>query len=87
MLANKQEAYGRKLELMRLFNSKCTICGYNKNSAALCFHHIDESTKSFQITLRECSNNKIETLLNEAAKCTLLCANCHMELHHSEYTM
>jgi predicted restriction endonuclease len=31
------------------YNSKCNVCGYNKCSDALEFHHIDSSKKKFGI--------------------------------------
>ena len=34
---------------------------------------------------RECANNSMKKLLEEVDKCTLLCHNCHTELHHPNY--
>ncbi len=75
----------RKLDLLKAKGGKCEICSYEKNHAALCFHHLDETTKEFQLTLRECSNHSLEKLLKEAEKCQLLCHNCHMEVHYPYY--
>jgi predicted HNH restriction endonuclease len=72
----------RKKKLIRLLGHKCKICGYNKNSAALDFHHKDPNEKVLKLDLRSCSNNKWEKLVKEASKCDLLCANCHRELHN-----
>jgi transposase len=58
---------------------KCTLCGYARHSAALQFHHLDPATKSFGLGVRGITRS-IETLRAEAAKCVLLCANCHAEL-------
>lgn len=63
---------------------KCEKCGYNKNSAALSFHHLDINNKRFEIENRNCSAYNLETLYKEADKCILLCANCHMELHNPD---
>ena len=56
----------------------CAICGYNKCAQALDFHH-ENDDKDFAIA----SNMTIglEKLLAEMEKCTVLCANCHRELH------
>lgn len=79
-----QQARGRdrRKELIMESGGECSMCGYNRNLAALCFHHVDENTKAFQITIRECSNNKIEVLKKEVNKCIVLCHNCHMEHHY-----
>lgn len=57
----------------------CILCGYNKCTAALEFHHIDPDEKEFQINKRwGCSR---ETIQKEIDKCVLLCSNCHRETH------
>jgi excisionase family DNA binding protein len=58
---------------------RCKLCGYGRHSAALQFHHIDPSTKSFGLGVRGITRS-IATLREEAAKCILLCANCHAEV-------
>ena len=58
----------------------CEICGYNKNSAALCFHHLDSKEKDFGIA--ELSKTSTAGLEEEIRKCMLLCHNCHMEIHY-----
>jgi transposase len=57
----------------------CTICGYSRHPAALQFHHLDPATKSFGMGVRGITRS-IAKLREEAAKCVLLCANCHAEL-------
>jgi transposase-like protein len=58
---------------------RCALCGYARHSAALQFHHVDPATKSFGLGVRGITRS-IEKLRAEAAKCVLLCANCHAEL-------
>lgn len=58
---------------------KCRLCGYTRHSAALQFHHVDPSTKSFGLGVRGITRS-IDKLREEAAKCVLLCANCHAEV-------
>lgn len=72
----------RKKDLVAAKGGRCERCGYSKNIAALCFHHLRD--KLFQITLRECANRSPQALADEAAKCELLCHNCHMEEHHPD---
>lgn len=76
----------RKLKLIEEMGGKCEICGYDKNISALEFHHKDPTQKDFQLDIRKMANTKWETLVEEAKKCSLLCANCHREIHHPEMT-
>ena len=74
--------YRRKMILIKHFGGCCQNCGYNKNIAALEFHHLHD--KSFQLDIRNLSNNSIKVLYEESKKCKLLCSNCHRELHNPE---
>ena len=60
----------------------CLICGYDRCLDALDFHHRDPTEKSFVLS------NKIGKITlgdplteSEIAKCDLICANCHREIH------
>jgi hypothetical protein len=57
----------------------CAVCGYDRYAGALQFHHLDPSKKSFALSLRGLTRS-IERLREEAAKCRLVCANCHAEI-------
>ena len=81
-LKQQERALTRKLELVEAKGGKCERCGYDENIAALEFHHLDPSKKSFQLDSRRLSNTNIKTLLEEADKCILVCANCHREIHN-----
>jgi hypothetical protein len=72
----------RKIEIVNIKGGSCENCGYNKNLAALSFHHLDPSFKKFGLDLRNLSNRKWDDILNELEKCQLLCMNCHAEVHH-----
>lgn len=80
--AQQKRGMDRKLELIRMKGGGCEVCGYNKSIAALSFHHLDRSTKKFNLDLRSLSNRTWEKVLQEAEGCQLVCANCHMEIHH-----
>lgn len=77
----------RRLKLMLLRGGKCKVCGYNKNFAAMSFHHRDPKNKLFNIDLRKCSNSTWESLVVEAKKCDVLCFNCHMEHHYPKCSL
>lgn len=80
--SQKSRGLSRKLKLIESSGGCCSKCGYNKNYAALEFHHRDPKTKDFQLDARSISNRAFKISLAEAAKCDLICANCHRELHH-----
>jgi len=79
--AQQTRGWERKKQLVRLLGDGCSICGYNKNVAALDFHHRDPSQKKFNLDIRNLSNRRIEKVVEEVQKCDVICANCHRELH------
>ena len=56
----------------------CAVCGYDRCSVNLHFHHVDPATKSF--TMSVASGKGLAKLRDEAKKCVLVCANCHGEV-------
>ncbi len=71
-----------KQKLIDFFNAKCNICGYNKCSSALEFHHLNREEKSFELSQRNYYRS-FKRLLEEAKKCILVCANCHREIEEN----
>jgi len=80
----KERGVRRRKMIVKYFGGKCSSCGYDKNYAALVFHHKDPSTKKFKLDSRHLANTKRERLEEEVLKCEMLCANCHMEVHHPD---
>lgn len=68
-----------KQTLVREAGGRCVICGYSRCVAALQFHHVDPATKRFSLSLKGVAR-ALEVVRAEAAKCVLLCANCHAEV-------
>ena len=60
--------------------NKCQICGYDKCSSALEFHHLDASKKDFSIGEKGYTRSW-EKVKQELDKCIMVCANCHREIH------
>lgn len=58
---------------------RCRLCGYDQYVGALEFHHLDRAAKSFHLSLDGVARS-LERARAEAAKCVLLCANCHAEV-------
>lgn len=76
--SQKKRRKQAKAELVEAFGGRCVDCGYSGSVVALEFHHRDPSTKSFSIGTASVSR---ERLWAEAAKCDLVCANCHRSRH------
>jgi hypothetical protein len=80
--AQKRRGLERKRRLIEEAGGRCSICGYQKNIAALVFHHTDSSQKDFKLDMRSLSNRRFKAVKAEIEKCVLLCANCHAEIHN-----
>jgi transposase-like protein len=65
-----------KRQLVAEFGGACRLCGFAAYDGALQFHHVDPTTKAFQLGGRGLPRS-LEALRREARKCVLLCANCH----------
>lgn len=78
----KERWKDRKQKAIELMGGKCSACGYDKNYAALEFHHLDPKEKEFDFG--KMRQYKWETIISELKKCILLCSNCHRETHHPE---
>ena len=67
-----------KIQGVEYKGGKCIKCGYDKNIAALDFHHRDPKKKKFRLGTDAITDWK--TRKKELDKCDLLCANCHREI-------
>lgn len=83
-LNQKERVLKTKLKLIKLMGNSCESCGYCKNAASLVFHHKNPKEKSFGLS-GICKID--EKVLKELAKCSLLCHNCHDELHNPRYLL
>lgn len=64
---------------------ECRICG-ESDIACLDFHHLDPSTKEFDIALASGQQAwSWEKVLTEIRKCVCLCANCHRKVHAGRF--
>lgn len=70
----------RKEDLVYIMGGKCQICGYDKCISALEFHHCEPALKEYQLSNGNC--HSLESDLQEARKCILLCSNCHREVEY-----
>lgn len=68
----------RKMIIDTKIKYGCMICGYNKCSYSLHFHHVNKKDKSFTISTGVRFGET--AIKNEINKCVILCANCHGEV-------
>lgn len=68
-----------KSKLVAEAGGRCVICGYDRCQRALEFHHLDPSTKEFNLGFTGATRSLAKARA-EARKCILLCSNCHAEV-------
>ena len=61
---------------------QCERCG-ERTVQCLQFHHRDPSQKDIEVSKAVLAWSR-ERILAEIAKCSILCANCHLKLHWEE---
>jgi hypothetical protein len=76
-----------KHRLVESLGGKCCCCGYNKCDEALEFHHRDPKEKDIGIGAIRASNISWKRIVEEIRKCTLVCSNCHKEIHRGITTI
>lgn len=59
---------------------KCSHCPEN-HPACLDFHHVNPGEKELTVSTMAGHGRSIQKILEEIAKCIVLCANCHRKLH------
>lgn len=78
LMASTKQEYEKRMSLFKeMLGGKCAKCGSTEN---LQMDHIDHEAKSFTISKRWAL--KLERLIDELAKCQLLCGK-----HHKEKTL
>ena len=74
--------WAKKIKAVRMMGGKCVDCG-ETSPFVLDFHHnscIKEQNVGVAL-----HRQRLGDALEEASKCCLLCASCHMERHSAEY--
>lgn len=68
-----------KARLVEEAGGRCCICGYDRCLGALEFHHLDPAEKLHEVSQYGVTIS-LDSARLEAAKCVLLCSNCHAEV-------
>lgn len=71
---NRRRKATRKL-LDAIKNVPCMDCGGTFHPAAMQFDHRDPSTKVANVG--QMTNHSLQKVMEEVAKCDIVCANCH----------
>lgn len=66
--------------IIKELGGSCARCGLTYPPPVYDFHHVNPSKKSFRLD-KSMFSLKLERLRAEAAKCVLLCSNCHRMVH------
>ena len=77
----KQWRKNTKDRMVAAMGSCCQICGYNKCTSALEFHHVNPLEKERGFGELRANNTKWSSIVEELKKCIMLCSNCHKEVH------
>ena len=82
-LCRSGAVHRRRREVKRVLveeaGGRCVLCGYDRALSGLHFHHVDPAEKAFALS-RQGVTRSLATARAEAAKCVLLCSNCHAEV-------
>jgi transposase-like protein len=82
-LCRKERVVARRRRVKAILveeaGGRCRLCGYDRYAGALQFHHVDPAVKSFGLARQGVARSLVRSRA-EAAKCVLLCANCHAEV-------
>jgi transposase-like protein len=68
-----------KARLVEEAGGRCCLCGYDRCAGALEFHHLDPGDKLYEVSKYGVTIS-LQAARTEAAKCVLLCSNCHAEV-------
>ena len=80
LVHNRRHAARRKAMVNVLKVQPCTDCGVQYPGYVMDFDHRDPAAKSFTISTN--LRKPWAVVLEEIAKCDLVCANCHRERTH-----
>lgn len=77
----KQWRKNTKAKMIAAMGNQCCICGYNKCSKSMDFHHLNPEEKEHSFGKIMAHPTKWENIALELKKCVLVCSNCHGEIH------
>ena len=76
----------KKNKAIQRFDGICRGCGRRYRPTVFEFHHLDSRTKEFEIATAGMGRSWPK-IIEELAKCVMLCANCHCEVHTGQLVL
>jgi hypothetical protein len=76
--------FQRKIRKYKKMIGKCDLCGWNKHTEILQFHHKNKSIKKFKFSTGHLGSHSWDSIEKEIKKCILICPNCHNWIHYKE---
>lgn len=86
----KRRQQTKTILLEALSKIKCEICGYDKCTASLAFHHDDSNSKEYNIAdmvdkkSYKTVHDVEKYILHELDKTIVVCCNCHSDIHYDK---
>ena len=85
--ANALKNMRQRFALFQQWKQTLHCCNCEESSAVcLDFHHIDESTKLFEVG-GSAGDTSFARLDKEIQKCVVVCSNCHRKIHAEELVL
>ena len=81
--AHEARKIARKRTFIASFKNRCVLCG-ETHPACLDFHHLDDTSKEFNISRAHKFGYGYRRIAKEIEKCVVLCSNCHRKLHYGD---
>lgn len=69
--------HSRRAKLIQHYFDRCARCRESYHPHVYEIHHITPASKKFNLSGRDLATHSWDEIMREAAKCCLLCANCH----------
>lgn len=77
----REKGWQLKTQFIAIKGGKCERCGGLFHPSVYDFHHRDPSKKKFNLSIDRLANRATDLIMKELEKCSLLCSNCHREVH------
>jgi len=82
----RERRHDLRQRLVEMRGSRCAVCNQKFETHQFDFHHVMPETKSFPLTKTMMTSRSWQSVLEEANKCIMVCANCHRDIHEKEQT-